>query len=246
MLRCFVSLFTITFLASVSLGQSVVINVDVQGGGTPRDAVTGDAAAHADPAGAAAVWNVSGLNGAALTASDGSASTVGYTFGSNDAAGAGDPRTFRQQDDTGQTNLLYDYAFANSNANLLLDVTGLDPLLTYDLYIYGSMQFNINGNATIDFTVGGNTESTVYTGVDENPNIQTDYFLNENYVLFTGLTGTSQSVSIARNPNIGFAEPTVAGFALVGTPAVIPEPSSLAILACFGTVVASRRRKRVA
>jgi len=71
-MSCFKILPTLFFLALTSSVVSAdVINIDIQGGGTPID-YTGTAAAP-DP-NAVPFWNIVGLAGGALTRSDGTAS----------------------------------------------------------------------------------------------------------------------------------------------------------------------------
>lgn len=244
---CFLAVIALPGLCSAQ----TVINVDIQFGGTPRDSPVGQTAAHPDPLGATSVWNNSSVSGSALLQSDGVASGVGYTLSSTNDD---EPGVFRQANTAGlQLPLLYDYAFDNSTTgpngtasrNLTLAITGLDTSLTYDLYIYGGMQFSDNADATTDFVVNGVTQTTTYTGLDGNGGIQTGYFLNENYVLFTGLSGGDITVD-ATPQDLGggtFGEPTIAGFALVGTPSNIPEPSSLFLILAGSAVGVLRRRR---
>jgi len=236
------SIFLFCALTAGSLRANLtIINVDIQGNGGPRDSVTGESAAHTDPAGATAIWNNSGLTGTNLTQSDGTATTVGYTITSANG-GLG---TFRRQNQTtpptapggtgGIRNLLYDFAFQNNADQTLrvwdLNITNLDAALTYDLYVYGGTQFADNPSSNVSFTVNGVTNTIDYSGaIAMNPTPIDSYVLGQNFTVFNGLTAdVANEITLSASATLG--EPTLSGFALVA----VPEPSS-GLLALFGFV----------
>ena len=116
---------------------------------------------------------------------------------------------------------------------------------TYDLIVYFSSDtagragtMNVGGT-TYDFTTMGTaansgssalfTQATDTTG--SNPTA------NANYVIFTGLSGTSQTITSLVNGGGG-----IAGFQIVA----VPEPSSmaLAVMGGFGVLLMNRRFKK--
>ena len=224
----------LAFASDPALAVLSIVNVDVQDGGSPRDK-TGLAAITNDPAGATPSWNLSGLTGAALEDSFGDATAIGYAITSTNG---GQPGTFRQQNSSGQDNLLYDYAFDNSapssGRNLTLSITGLDPALNHELYLYGGIQFSDNADGIIDYTVNGTTQRINWLGLDGGSST-TSYNEGENYVVFGGLTGSS--ITLNALPQQG--EPTIMGFQIVS----LPEPSRVLLLGLGALSLIVRRRR---
>jgi len=239
------SLFYTLTVGSISAS---VINVDIQLNGGPRDSATGESAAHADPAGATAIWNNSGLTGTNLTQSDGTATTVSYTITSpNGGLGA-----FRRQNQAtpatvpggtgGITNLLYDFAFQNNGDQSLrvwdLNITNLDATLTYDLYVYGGIQFGDNASSNVSYTVGGVTNTVAFSGATATTPTPIDsYVLGQNFTVFTGLTADAAN-AITLSASAALGEPTLSGFALIA----VPEASSV-LLGLFGFIPLLHRRR---
>ena len=227
------------FLAAVLAGTvstqaATIINVDIQGGGSPR-AKTGLAAYASDPAGAATVWNTTALSGSSLNDSTGAATSVGYTITSTNTTIG----TWRQQNTGGgQDNLLYDYAFDNNanaaSRNLTVTITGLDPTETHQLYVYGGIQFADNNDGTVDYTIGGNTQQIVWLGLDGGSST-TSYNLGENYTIFSGLSGSSITMTIAAP----IGEPTITGFQIIS----VPEPGTSSLLLLLGGSCLLRRKR---
>lgn len=234
--------FTFVFSITSSVFADLVINVDVGGNNNATNAPTGHMAAASDPAGAAAIWNSfqyvfnPTVNESALIASDGTGTSVGFTVTSPNQVGA-----FRRQDVAGTDPVLGDYLFDNTSPaasrQLILGLNGLDASMTYDLYVYGGLQF-VDGNAATQTltVVGGATNTISFDGITDE-----SYVEGLNYTVFTGLTGSS-AFDIAIVSTSG-DEPTLSGFQLVGTGAV-PEPSSLALLGIAGSVGLAFNRRR--
>jgi len=207
-----------------------VINIDIQGGGTPID-YTGTAAAP-DP-NAVPFWNIVGLAGGALTRSDGTAS--GATL--NAITGA--TNAFRQQN-LGANGLLYDYAFTGGSGTISTSVSGLSA---------GTLQFQepangFGGSGDNTVTVNGASQSLDYPGL-ANGGSSTTFVAGENFVLFSGVAiGAGASLNISTANDLTFREATLAGIQIVDvTPDVVPEPSALSLLGLLGMGFSLTRRR---
>jgi hypothetical protein len=134
--------------------------------------------------------------------------------------------------------------------NSTLTLTGI-PYASYDIYVYA---LNDNESRVQATTVGGMTfyhdSPNAASRVDQN--ISTDYIytrvtstnssaqtVNANYVLFTGLSGSSQTISVNATGN-GF----INGFQI----AQVPEPASALAVTASGLVMLgfSRSRRKLA
>jgi len=218
-MSCFKIFPTLLFLVALSpsIVTAQVINIDIQGGGGPLDKT--DAAAAPDPS-APPFWNIVGLAGGALTNSDGTASgaTLNAITGANGA--------FRQQN-LGAENLLYDYAFAGGSGTISTSVSGLSAG-TYDVYVYGSLQFQepmtgFGGAGDNTVTVNGVSQELNYPGL-ANGGSSTTFVEGENFVLFSGVViGAGDVLDISSTNDLTFREVTLSGFQIVnvgggGTP----------------------------
>jgi len=241
LLRFLALVFLSSVLPAACFAQISTINVDLQGGGNAVGAL--GLAAHSDLNGVAALWNIGDSSGqTGLFDSGGTVTDVDFSI--TNANGQ------FSQPGSGQQALLRDFVFSNTlpeaDRSLTLDISGLNSTSTYDLFVYGGTQFNVNADASLDVAVNGGTPNRIdWTGLDGNPLLTSSFILGENYTVFTGLSGVSDlsvvTTNIAVSPGV-YGEPNLSGFALVEVSAV-PEPGSVAFAVCLlGAFVARRRR----
>ena len=124
------------------------------------------------------------------------------------------------------------------------------PFAAYDLIVYfssdvGGREGDItDGTTTFSFnTVGPASTSGANALFAQTTDTTGSYSVAANYAIFTGLTGASQTVTVAMRDNDEWGG--IAGFQVVST-AAVPEPSTTAAL-IGGAVLAVallRRRRR--
>jgi hypothetical protein len=167
------------------------------------------------------------ISSPALTNSDGlTPSSVTFTldhFGAYDTqaySGVPNPAGYAPA-------LLSDYAYAAlaPGTNGLLTISGLDPQHRYDLYLYS--QNGGYASQPSDFVIGGVAHSATNTSAANG-----GFVLNNNYVVFAGLTGSSQlAVEM-----VNFSA-SLNGFQLLDLGQQVPEPSTILLLGLGGLVV---------
>lgn len=228
MKKLLIGLTTGLFLAgAIGIASATTINVDFGNSGTNIYSGTGVAADLGTQ------WNGLDFDGGTnLMDSFGVATGIGVTTGAS-----------RAWDDGGNA-LLSDRIFvAGTWDDFNVDLSGLNDLSTYDLYLYGS-----NAAFASTYTSGGVSDYAL--GVQTNP-----WVLNDNYALLSNLSSASGLLSFnvdRYGSNSGAA--VIGGFQLVETAFVpesttstpVPEPTTMLL---FGTglaglaTVGRRRRK---
>jgi len=129
------------------------------------------------------------------------------------------------------------------------------PFTTYDLYVYAFNESSAMGTFTV--TPGGST-----AGVSQNAQLESTFDPNNpftmatattpgDYLLFTGLTGSSFTLTADRVA--GTTDSTtfipIDGFQIVSTPAAVPEASttiSFGLLLALGLSAVAVRKKKAA
>lgn len=115
----------------------------------------------------------------------------------------------------------------NGSGTVPFGFSGLNPLNTYDLYVYNTgngasvylpAEFKLNGGATL-----------AATGLDVGIAPE-NWVLGRNYVKFTGITGVSIASLTMTNGGLSPYDSAVSGLQLVTTHEV-PEPSTVVLLA---------------
>lgn len=195
-------------------------------------------------------WNNSAsssysVSGSGLLDNSGVATTIGYTLSTPQTWGGWSIGATPSQDADGSYNKLMLNQYLNSAPNFgnteSLSLSGIS-YGSYDLYVYfssdaaGRNQSITLGSTTYDFstvgaaaTSGANallTQSTSTTGA--NP--------TADYVIFSGLTGGSQTVNINSQSGGG-----ITAFQVVG----VPEPGTMALAALGGASLLFRRRRSI-
>jgi hypothetical protein len=144
--------------------------------------------------------------------------------------------------------LLNDFVFQTVNVDPNsppgnFSINGLNPALTYDLYLYG--QNGGYANTTNVFTVQGGapqmTTNNDATGIGGGGFGPSAFVAGENYVVFAGVAPTAGGV-ISGTFNVAEAANNAAfnGFQIVA----VPEPASAAGLLALGGVLVGIRRRR--
>lgn len=241
---------------------SLVINIDIQNGGTSATE-TGNAAAP-DSTGAAAIWNNPAAAGGTITtlpfnlyASDDpgltsvAAQLVTLTSdgnnndGSNTVIGSGAFDPAGNNVVAGFQNLLMeDYVFTSTLQTIVFD--NLMPG-TYDVYAYGVGDVSTAGVFGLGVAEGSfpdlasaRAAGSALLATTPSPS---GYILGEHYVLLSDIAvGLDGDMTLTYyNANDGTSLGVLGGLQLVQT-SVIPEPASAALLAMGGALVARRRR----
>jgi len=243
------ALFVAGFSAFALIGsaQAQVINVDFNASGGTSGTYSGQGA-YSDPG--HNVWNgltvatsSSAETWSSLETSTGAGTSIGVTL---TPTGGGSLTPYDTASDSSPAlvapALLNDFAYEAGTVNIGFSFSGLNAGDTYALYIYSQNGGYDSSYAT--FTIGSTSNSDINEGQRTgNASYDTSFVLGNNYVLFTGLTGsTSISGSLA---SVGNAP--ISGFQLVDTtPAAAPEPSSTALLllgaGCLGTLMVRRAK----
>ena len=261
------------FIAALSTAslQATLTVVNVDFGPDGQTVQTGLAAFTSDPGGATATWN--GVDGTSPTAaglldSTGTATTVGLNFNSRGSFGALADQEVSAG--AGAAGLLGDYLSSRADNNGFdlrggNTISGLDPSLTYDLYLYGQgdnfEDTNNNGGQNAGFRLNGSTEvrHTSYDGTVGGDGVLVE---DVEYVLFSGISPDATGAITFEyfNPGNGTTDPqfndtstgsvdldgnnsrfsAVNGFQLVFT---VPEPSSTLLLGLSGLGLLLRRRR---
>ncbi len=193
-------------------------------------------------------WNstylIDGNSGAPennLLDNTGTATTLGASFTDNSQYGYAIQFSTPAQDADGSYNkyLLNGYLNNGGGSDVTISLSSI-PYSTYDLVVYLSSDTagrigTVNvGSTTYDFTTMGPAEisganaSLIQTLDTSGANPGADY------AIFTGLTGSSQTIDTAI-PSYG----GIAGFQVVA----VPEPGTLALAAFGGLGVALLRRR---
>uniref|UniRef100_UPI0035618A84 alginate lyase family protein n=1 Tax=Pontiella sp. TaxID=2837462 RepID=UPI0035618A84 len=177
MKKYYAAVIGLWFLAT-GVSHALVVNLDVEGSGHTTHSGQGG---HSDPGNN--FWNRSADGLTDLTASDGLTETtvdVALSTGSRSAY-------------TLSNDLMADYAYARNN-DITVDISGLTPGGSYDLYIYCQGD-KLSQTATVSF--GGSTNST--TG-----DISGNFVEGGNFVVLsvTADAGGNLSGTVARNGSI--------------------------------------------
>lgn len=108
-------------------------------------------------------------------------------------------------------------------------ISGLDDAKTYDIYLY-TAGFNTN------YTIGGITKNA-----DASSTSNGTFVEGEDYVLFSGISSTSNEISIGVQDGVGALDSfgVLSGFQVVS----VPEPSSTVMIGA-GLAFLGLRRKR--
>jgi len=232
-------------ISAGALHASVIsLNYDAStGGGASSDVVTGGTAGVV----LAGNWtNSASLTGAALVDNTGTPTTVGYTLnGGFSPPGWNIQNSIPGQDgdNSYNRNMLNDYFNEGSNygETTQLAISGIS-YGTYDLYVYFSADtagrpgtISLTGGPSYDFStegpaaISGSNATFAQTADSTGANPAADY------AVFSGLTGSSQSLTFDV-PNGG----GIAGFQIVDT----PEPATLGLMIIGGASLLGLKRRR--
>ena len=239
-------LIACTSASPAAAGTINAIGVNNEGGGNGVGAISVSGSAGVVPQ---TNWNnFSGANGTlgSLVNSGGHATTASVTVSNGDgtySVGQGSPVGGDQQLNDG-------FIYSNQTSPISTTITGI-PYANYSLYVY---ELN-DGAGRVDVTTLGST--TYYgntanaTDANHDSGVANTYLYtqttstlsgsptaNGDYVLFTGLHGSSQTFTVEASGN-GYLN----GFQIVQA---TPEPSSFVLLglAGAGLFVAARRRRK--
>lgn len=190
-------------------------------------------------------WNnLAGASGGPILLNDstGSASPVTITTYSAGLGeyGPGGPN------DTPQA-ILYGSGLQTNFGNSTFELTGLDAFSSYDIVVYYSGGTSFPSSRHMEVVASGSSDTyyvagigSVFTDYTQGTNVSSASYQSSNYVVFEGLTGATQTVSLNYvNNSVGLT-----GFQVVGTS--IPEPGALSLLsgmAVIGVVFLWKRRK---
>ncbi|MGC4007468.1 MAG: PEP-CTERM sorting domain-containing protein [Pirellulales bacterium] len=146
--------------------------------------------------------------------------------------------------------LLNSYADSSGGTNSVVTVTGLPATGTYDVYAYVTSDGgNRNGVVAITGSATQYFFNTFGSGVANPGFVQATATtvgaaVPSNYVLFSGVSGTSFTLTASQIGVTGGGNAGFSGFQIV-TPNAVPEPSTFAalgILSVLAGVVTLRRR----
>lgn len=201
--------------------------------------------------------NLTTATGTALRDSSGTATTVAATV---TRAIAGDNLTFSPI-----RTAAADASERFNNGIVYTDLGGLNLSLTNIPYAsYSIVLYSLNAvtSAPERFTIGSttlfvrppanpigagyldNNAATPFTYIRSTGATAATAAAGSDYVVFTGLSGSSQTVSILGNSSDGGSTfPTdIGGFQIVATAAPVPEPATLAALGLGAAALLRRRR----
>jgi len=233
------ALATVTILFMGAAAQAAtMISVNFQG-----THATGLASGDIAGAGsyAAGNWNNTTMDvntsGSPVVLYDSNNASTSVTLDSTTAgvfAGAGTAST---GDSSPQRILFGGMLASNSNYGnppLTFTLSGLDAFSSYDLVLYydggssfGGLRnatFTASGSPTTYYGSGFNTYNNSLDSYTQSTSTTPGVFPNANYVVFTGLSDASETVSFYSTDWMNLT-----GFQIAGT--VVPEPSSWALLA---------------
>lgn len=108
---------------------------------------------------------------------------------------------------TGDKKLFGDWALSGGGTLTLVNI----PYTTYDIYVYF---MGFGGNDTVNYTIGSDTQTLVEAGTT--PGTFASHVQNQTYVKFTGLSGSSQTMTVT---GVSGGESGVAAIQIVQTSA---------------------------
>ncbi len=208
------------FVPASTWGAAISVNYDIAGGNTASLAAT-------DTAGAFPATNWNNVQAAGV------AQPFNYAIVYNDDGGSATALLISATSgaaDTWNTQGTPDeiiFGDKNNMANPTTLTVSNVPYAVYDLYIYCT-QFS---NETVNFNIGGTTRTLVNTFTPQFNGTDPDFVLNDTYVKFTGLSGTSAVVMDG--------EIALGGFQIVQS---VPEPASALLFGLAGLGLLTRRR----
>lgn len=225
------SFVSAAFLAAIPSTQAAVNNVDIQGNNSGDTAVANYTGANANgPIASDNTWNYFTTSGVPDAGDSLTVSGVTFTFGTGWTSSysiAGNPN-----------NLQSDRAFTTGSATFT--ISGLDTTKDYNLALIAGPA-NAGGFFESDFTIGGDTKiATAVTDAGSNDNGALTFTDGVTHVLFSGLDGSSGSITFTTSysgPDGGAA--VLSGLQLQA----VPEPSAVALLGLCGLSLLLRRRR---
>lgn len=226
---------------SASSQAATIISLNFQGNNT-----VGLGASDSTGATAAVNWNnVTGVSGSgiALNDSTGSVSAITLTSFTAGPFGADGPNT----DNSTPQNILFGGGLNVNFGNASFTLSGLSAFSSYDLIAYYSAGTSFPDTRHADFTASGTSTvfyvagiNSVYTSFTQSNSTTPDTFASGNYVMFSGLTDPTQTITMEYGNN----SMDLIGFQVVGT--AVPEPSTYALLAIgsFSLILLRRPQAR--
>jgi hypothetical protein len=197
-------------------------------------------------------WNNSAsmnfsVSGSSLLDNSGAATTIAYTLATPQTWGGWQIGATPSQDADGSYNKLMLNQYLNSAPNYgnpeSLSLSGIS-YGQYDLYVYfssdaaGRNQSITLGSTTYDFSTVGAPATSGANAVLTQSTSTTGAYPMADYVVFSGLTGGSQTVNLDSQNGSG-----ISAFQIVA----VPEPSTMALagLGGLGLCVWRRRTQKV-
>lgn len=185
------------------------------------------------------------VSGSSLLDNSGAATTISYTLSTPQTWGGWQIGATPSQDADGSYNKLMLNQYLNSAPNYgnpeTLSLSGIS-YGQYDLYVYfsadqaGRQQSITLGSTTYDFSTVGLAATSGVNAVLTQSTDTTGAYPTADYVVFSGLTGGSQTVNLDSQNGSG-----IAAFQIVA----VPEPGTMALAALGGASLLFWRRRSI-
>lgn len=232
-----ICLVLVVSLAARAAAQTI-ISVNFQGSNTVALA-SGDITG-ASPFAAGNWNNLAGASGSSggLVDSAGNVTSITTTFSAG-PFGAEGPNTANSN----PQQILFGGALNVNFGNASFTLSGLSAFGSYDIVAYYSGGTSFPGSRHASMTASGSSDifyiagiNSVYSSYTQSNSTDSAIHAPGNYVLFSGLTGDTQTVSMVYGNN----SMSLVGFQISGVP--VPEPTSIGLILAGGLAILVRRR----